>query len=153
MPNRSMTTKFVLELSVLSSHQTSKAISHAQPTIAHNYQCAGGSNPGGGGGWHQAARMHETIKAILCAKEQSSHTDDIAPLALSCMMVLLHITQHLTIWFNSSNVFFPWGFWPCLPLLALVLVDVLLGVGRGLLFCSPGSTFLSSTHGPFGIFF
>ena len=53
------------ELSVLPSHQTSKAISHAQPTIAHNYQCAGGSNPGGGGGWHQAARMHETMEATL----------------------------------------------------------------------------------------
>ncbi len=103
MPNRSMTTKFVLELSVLSSHQTSKAISHAQPTIAHNYQCAGGFNPGGGGGWHQAARMHETIKAILCAKEQSSHTDDIAPLALSCMMVLLHNSQYLTISLNSGH--------------------------------------------------
>ena len=51
MTNRSMTTKFVLELSVLPSHQTSKAISHAQPTIAHKYQFGGGSNPGGGGGW------------------------------------------------------------------------------------------------------
>ena len=98
-----MTTKFVLELSVLPSHQTSKAISHAQPTIAHKYQCAGASNPGGGGGWQQAARMHETIKAILCAKEQSTHTDDIAPLALSCMMVLLHNSQYLTISLNSGH--------------------------------------------------
>ena len=82
-----------------------------------------------------------------------SHQDDIAPLALSCMMGLLHNSQYLTVSLNSGHVFFPWGFWPCLPLLALVLVDVLLGVGRGLLFCPPGSTFLSSTHGPFGIFF
>ena len=85
------------------SDTIAEAISHAQPTIAHKYQCAGASNPGGGGGWQQAARMHETMEATLCAKGHSSHTDDIAPLALSCMMVLLHITQHLTISFNSSN--------------------------------------------------
>ena len=146
-----MTTIFVGAL-FLSSHQTSKSISHAQPTIAHKYQCAGASNPGGGGGWQNAYNTDEKIKAILCAKEQSSHTDDIAPLALSCMMVHVHTSQYLTVSLNSGRGFFPWGFWPCLPLLVMVLVYFLLAVaGRAVLFCSPGSTFLSSTHEYFAI--